>query len=77
MNITKLKMKDLMEVEELSGVSISEWDSNPNVKVTLSIAYVMAKKDNPKLTWEEVLDWDFETVTKWLGEDSNPKALNS
>jgi hypothetical protein len=77
MNIQNLKMKELMEIEELSGVEIGLWEGTQNVKLTLAIAYVIARKENPNLKWADVLEWDFEQATKWIGEEVSPKVTNS
>ena len=77
MNIQNLKMKELLEIEELSGLEIGMWETAQNVKLTLAIAYIIARKENPDLKWETVLDWDFEQATKWMGEEVSPKVKNS
>ncbi len=40
MDIKSLKMKDLAEVERLSGFNMDEWENSPKVKLTMAIAYV-------------------------------------
>jgi hypothetical protein len=73
MDITQLKMKDLAEVEKLSGMSMAEWDS-PTVKLTMAIAFVTGKKTNSSLTWEQVENMNIEEMTKLAEGVKDPKA---
>ena len=72
MDIKDLKMKDLAEVEQLSGFNMDEWETSPKVKLTMAIAYVTGKKSNPELTWEQVENMGIDELTA-LGE-SLPKV---
>lgn len=72
MDIKNLKMKDLAEVEQLSGFNMDEWETSPKVKLTMAIAYVTGKKINPELTWEQVENMGIDELEA-LGE-SLPKA---
>lgn len=72
MDIKDLKMKDLAEVEQLSGFNMDEWETSPKVKLTMAIAYVTGKKTNPDLTWEQVENMGIDELTA-LGE-SLPKV---
>lgn len=76
MDVTKLKMKELAEVEKLSGLTMSEWQE-PTAKLTMAIAYVIGKKTNPKLTWEDVEDMTIEEMTKIAEDTEVPKAKSS
>jgi len=76
MDVTKLKMKELAEVEKLSGMTMSEW-SEPTAKLTMAIAFVIGKKSNAKLTWEDVEDMTIEEMTKIAEDTEAPKAKNS
>ena len=67
MDIKDLKMKDLAEVEQLSGFNMDEWETSPKVKLTMAIAYVTGKKTNPDLTWEQVENMGIDELTA-LGE---------
>lgn len=67
MDIKDLKMKDLAEVEQLSGFNMDEWETSPKVKLTMAIAYVTGKKSNPELTWEQVENMGIDELTA-LGE---------
>jgi hypothetical protein len=76
MNIAQLKMKDLAEVERLSGLNMDEWESGSKVGLTMAIAFVIGKKTNPELTWEQVGDMSIDEMNALAGEDS-PKATVS
>ncbi len=77
MNISNLKMKDLAEVETLSGMTMDEWETGSKVKLTMAIAYVMKKKVNPEITWEEMDNMGIEEVNALVEETTDPKAKNS
>lgn len=72
-DVTSFKMKDLAEVEKLSGLSMSEWE-NPTVALTMAIAYVGEKKNNPKLTWEDVENMSMEDLQALTDTSELPKA---
>lgn len=72
MDIKNLKMKDLAEVEQLSGFNMDEWETSPKVKLTMAIAFVSGKKTNPDLTWEQIENMGIDELEA-LGE-SLPKA---
>lgn len=72
MDITSLKMKDLAEVEKISGLGMDEWDT-PTIKLTMAIAFVLGKKTNPDLTWEQVEEMTMEEMSAFVGEE-DPKA---
>jgi len=75
MDITKLKMKDLAEVEKLSGMTMDEWDK-PTAKLSMAIAFVISKKTNPKITWEEIEEMTIDEITA-IAEVEDPKATLS
>jgi hypothetical protein len=77
MDITTLKMRDLAEVEELTGYPMDLWESSPKVKLTMAIAYVLGKRSNPELTWDKVQDMDLEEIQTLTGEIEAPKAKKS
>lgn len=72
MDIKDLKMKELAEVEKLSGLTMDEWE-HPTAKLTMAIALVVGRKTNPKLTWEMVEDMTIDEMTS-LAEVEAPKA---
>lgn len=72
MDITKLKMRELAEVEKLSGLTMDEWES-PTAKLTMAIAFVIARKSNPKITWEEIEEMTIDEMTA-IAEVDSPKA---
>ncbi|NBW28568.1 MAG: hypothetical protein EBR38_08380 [Flavobacteriaceae bacterium] len=76
METNNLTMKDLATVEELTGVSMDLWEGSPKAKLTAALAFVSARKDNPELTWDEVLDWKIEDINKYANLNS-PKAKRS
>ena len=77
MDVSKFKMKDLAEVEQLTGLNMDEWESGSKVKLTMALAFVAGKKTNPELTWEQVEDMTVEEMTLLTGEDVVPKAITS
>ncbi len=75
MNINNLKMKDLAEVEVLSGYNMDEWETCPKVKLTMAIAYVVAKKQRPDITMEEIENMGIDEMNALAGgEDPKAKA---
>jgi hypothetical protein len=76
MDITQLKMKDLAEVENLSGLTMDEWEK-PTAKLTMAIAFVIGKKTNSKLTWADVEDMTVDEMTALAQGVELPKAKNS
>ena len=76
MNINSLKMKDLAEVETLSGYNMDEWESCPKVKLTMAIAFVIGKKTNSELKFEDVENMSLEEMQS-LAEEKSPKATVS
>ena len=77
MNIQNLKMKDLAEVEKLSGYNMDEWEDCPKVQLTMAIAYITGKKINPELTWEQVEDMSIEEIQILTGVSELPKVTTS
>lgn len=67
--IQNLKMKELAEIESLSGFNMDEWETCPKVKLTMAITYVLAKKDKPDLTWEDVENMSLEEMQGIIGEE--------
>jgi hypothetical protein len=76
MDISQLKMKDLAEVETLTGLNMDEWDSGSKVKLTIAIALVMGKKSQPDLTWEQVENMSVDELQALTGAEL-PKATLS
>ena len=76
MDIGNLKMKDLAEVEKLSGYNMDEWEDCPKVQLTMAIAYVTGKKINPELTWEQVENMSIEEMNTLTGAE-DPKVTTS
>lgn len=73
MDIQNLKMKDLAEVETITGLNMDEWESGSKAKLTVAIAYVTGKKTNPELTLEEVENMTVDELTAFQGS-ALPKA---
>ena len=76
MNISNLKMKDLAEVEVLSGYNMDEWETCPKVKLTMAIAFVFAKKQRPDISMEEIENMSIDEMQSLVGEEV-PKATVS
>lgn len=75
MNINNLKMKDLAEVEQISGYNMDEWETCPKVKLTMAIAFVVAKKQRPDITIEDIENMSIEEMNDLAGgEDPKAKA---
>jgi hypothetical protein len=77
MDVSKLKMKDLAEVEELSGYNMDEWQDCPKVKLTMAIAYVVGRKSNPSLTMAQIEEMGIEEMESLAKDLEAPKANNS
>lgn len=75
--INNLKMKDLAEVEQLTGLNMDEWETGSKVKLTMAIALVVGRKSNPDLTWQQVEDMSIEEITKLSEGTELPKAITS
>lgn len=73
MNVSNLKMKDLAEVEKISGFNMDEWETCPKAKLTMAIAYVVAKKQRPEITIEEIEEMGIEEMQSLVGEP-DPKV---
>jgi hypothetical protein len=76
MNTNNLTMKDLAEVEELTGMSMDMWETAPKAKLSTALAYVTAKKQNADLKWEDALNWTVEEMQKFSTPE-NPKVKRS
>jgi hypothetical protein len=77
MDIGNLKMRDLAEVELLTGLNMDEWDTGSKVKLTMAIGLVMGRKTNPDLTWEQVEDMSIEEIQILTGVSELPKVTTS
>ena len=76
MDISQLKMKDLAEVEALTGMNMDEWEDGSKVKLTMAIALVMGRKTQPDLTWEQVENMSVDELNLLTGAEL-PKATIS
>lgn len=76
MDIGNLKMKDLAEVEQLTGLNMDEWETGSKVKLTMAIGLVMGRKTQPDLTWEQVENMSVDELTFLTGTEL-PKATIS
>lgn len=76
MDIGNLKMKDLAEVETLTGLNMDEWETGSKVKLTMAIALVMGRKTQPDLTWEQVENMSVDELQALTGTEL-PKATIS
>lgn len=76
MDIGNLKMKDLAEVEQLTGLNMDEWETGSKVKLTMAIALVMGRKTQPDLTWEKVENMSVDELNLLTGAEL-PKATIS
>lgn len=76
MDIGNLKMKDLAEVETLTGLNMDEWETGSKVKLTMAIALVMGRKTQPDLTWEQVENMSVDELNSLTGAEL-PKATIS
>ena len=76
MDISQLKMKDLAEVEALTGMNMDEWEDGSKVKLTMAIGLVMGRKSKPDLTWEQVENMSVDELQALTGAEL-PKATTS
>ena len=77
MDVSKLTMRELAEVEELAGIPMDLWQDSPKVKLTTAIAYVIGKQTNPELKFEEVQNMSIDEMQKLAEDKKVPKAKNS
>ena len=69
----KLTLGQGIEIEEISGVPLSEM-ANGSLKVMAAIAFVMGKADNPALTYDEVLTWELNAIGEALSDVSEDES---
>jgi hypothetical protein len=67
-------MKDLAEIETLSGMTMDEWETGSKVKLTMAIAYVMKKQTNPDIKFEDIENMGLEEINALVEEQEDPKA---
>jgi len=77
MDVSKLKMKELAEVEKLAGYNMDEWNDCPKIPLFMAIAYVVGKKTNPELTFEQVGEMGLEEMQSMAGIEEDPKEIIS
>lgn len=76
MDLSNLKMKDFIEVEKLSGLTMDEWEK-PTIQLTMAMAFVTGKKTNPNLKWSDIEEMTMEEMTALVEGIDSPKAKNS
>lgn len=56
MNVNTMTIGEIAKVEELSGQSVTVMadDAQPKAKLMMAIAFVLLKRDNPKVKLAEV-----------------------
>lgn len=76
--ITNLKMREVAEVEALTGLSITALADNkaPQGRALAAIAYIIKKRENPAFTFDDALDLDFEEIQTLLGLGENDPLEN-
>lgn len=77
MDVSKLKMKELAEVEKLAGYNMDEWQECPKIPLFMAIAYVVGKKTNKELTFEMVEEMGLEEMQALAGIEEDPKEITS
>ena len=76
MNDIKLTLRETQVFREITGFPIQMIPSsgeaaNENIDVMMiagALYYIIHKRDNPSLEWEEVLDLDINVLMEALGE---------
>jgi hypothetical protein len=76
MDIKKLTLGELAKVEELGGASISSLqdESKPKLKMLIALAYVIKKRENPKITLIEVESMPMDELDALIGDIDSPEA---
>jgi hypothetical protein len=70
MDIKKLTLGELAKVEELGGGSISSLqdESKPKLRMLIALAWVIKRRENPKLTIVEVENLTMEEIEGLIGD---------
>lgn len=77
MDISKLTLGEIAQVEEISNTSIGALasDDAPKAKLFTALAFVLKKRENPKFTYSEAEALTFDDVNGLLGlGESEPKS---
>jgi hypothetical protein len=68
MDFNDLNGFELLEVEKRMGCSLAKIDEQP-VKATYAMAYVIKKRDNENLKWEDVLALPYSEVNEMFTDE--------
>jgi hypothetical protein len=63
--------RELLTVEELGGVPLARDEAYETFGVMAAFVFVVMRREDDKLTWEQFLDGNISDVT---GEDPQPEA---
>lgn len=76
--MSTLKWSELAEVEEYLDMPMDEWQNAPSkAKLSFAIQYIMAKRNNSKLTIEEAENLTITELGNMAGvEITLPKEVN-
>lgn len=76
MDVSKLTMGEVAQVESLSGLSINEVgdETKPKGLALAALAYVAKKRTNPEFTWNDAQALTMADVQDVLGETEEPEA---
>lgn len=77
-NFNTMTLDEVEQIELLAGRSIDSImaDETPRGRAFKAIIFVMTKRTNPNITFEEAGKYTLEQAAAIFGGDDDPKALN-
>ena len=68
-DFNSITLGEMAKVEELSGQSISEFqkEGKPQMKLTMAFAYILKKREDPKITFLQIENMKMSEVEKIFG----------
>lgn len=77
MDMSKLTLGEIAQIEDISGLPVSALadDDKPKAKSLIALAYVMTKRTNPQFTINEAEALTMEDLQAFMaGGDDTPEA---
>ena len=74
--IDELGFGELLEAADLAGVDMAELGTvtgNGRLRVMLAIAFVIARRADPNLSWQAAQRWKLEVVTGKAPDPTSPR----
>jgi len=78
-DIEQLTLGEIAQLEELSGMSLSEFsdDSAPKAKFLTALAYLAQKRQDPKFTFSQAEAMKLSDLHAVLGDDDSGEAAGA